>query len=97
MKDNPRFRTLALIALALAPCATASPKAGAPPDPAVVVRDLAPFHDAARALKNPHKGWYHHYPDNHISKYEIARDADLLEFPGMDHLYLRLAWAYLEP
>jgi hypothetical protein len=26
-----------------------------------------------------------------------AHDADLLEFPGMDHLYLRLAWAYLEP
>ena len=46
---------------------------------------------------NPHKGWYHHYPDNHIDKYQIARDADLLEFPGMDHLYIRLAWAYLEP
>ena len=46
---------------------------------------------------NPHKGWYHHYPDNHINKYQIARDADLLEFPGMDHLYIRLAWAYLEP
>ena len=37
------------------------------------------------------------YPDNHINKYQIARDADLLEFPGMDHLYIRLAWAYLEP
>ncbi|MBE0540034.1 MAG: DUF4832 domain-containing protein [Verrucomicrobia bacterium] len=59
--------------------------------------DLTPFHDAERALANPHKGWYHHYPDNHINKYEIARDADLREFPGMDHLYLRLAWGYLEP
>jgi len=59
--------------------------------------DLTPFHDAQRVLTNPHKGWYHHYPDNHINKYEIARDADLLEFPGMDHLYIRLAWAYLEP
>lgn len=60
-------------------------------------QDLTPFHDSQRVLANPHKGWYHHYPDNHINKYHIARDADLLEFPGMDHLYLRLAWAYLEP
>src|SRR5512137_1803006 len=62
-----------------------------------VVHDLTPLHDAARVLVNPHKGWYHHFPDNHPKKYEIARDADLLEFPGMDHLYVRLAWAYLEP
>ncbi len=60
-------------------------------------QDLTPFHDATRALVNPHKGWYHHFPDNHINKYQIALDADLLEFPGMDHLYIRLAWAYLEP
>ena len=65
--------------------------------PATVVYDLTPLHDATRVLVNPHKGWYHHYPDNHINKYQIARDADLLDFPGMDHLYIRLAWAYLEP
>ncbi len=59
--------------------------------------DLRPEWDASTPLKNPHKGWYHHYPDNHINKYEVARDADLLEFPGMDHVYIRLAWAYLEP
>jgi hypothetical protein len=59
--------------------------------------DLTPLHDAQRVLVNPHKGWYHHYPDNHIDKYQIARDEDLLRFRGMDHLYLRLAWAYLEP
>jgi hypothetical protein len=64
---------------------------------ATVVHDLTPLHDATRVLVNPHKGWYHHFPDNHINKYKIARDADLLEFPGMDHLYIRLAWAYLEP
>jgi len=67
------------------------------PPPAPVVHDLTPLHDATRILVNPHKGWYHHYPDNHINKYEIARDADLTEFPRMDHLYIRLAWAYLEP
>ena len=65
--------------------------------PAEIPRDLTALHDATRVLVNPHKGWYHHYPDNHVNKYEIARDADLLEFPGMDHLYIRLAWAYLEP
>ncbi len=61
------------------------------------VLDLTPLHDAARVLVNPHKGWYHHFPDNHPDKYLIARDEDLLEFPGMEHLYIRLAWAYLEP
>ncbi len=59
--------------------------------------DMTPHWDDRSPLPNPHKGWYHHYPDNHIDKYRIARDADLLEFPGMDHLYIRLAWAYLEP
>lgn len=62
-----------------------------------LVHDLTPLHDPARILVNPHKGWYHHFPDNHPDKYQIARDADLLEFPGMDHLYIRLAWSYLEP
>jgi len=49
------------------------------------------------ALENPHKGWYHHYPDNHINKYIIQDDSHLLSFPGMDHIYIRLSWAYLEP
>jgi len=49
------------------------------------------------ALENPDKGWYHHYPDNYINKYLINKDSDLLDFPGMDHLYIRLSWAYLEP
>ncbi len=60
-------------------------------------RDLTQFHDAVTPLENPHKGWYHHFPDNHPGKYEIRNDADLLEFPGMDHVYIRLAWSYLEP
>lgn len=59
--------------------------------------DLRPEWDERLPLINPHKGWYHHYPDNHIDKYRIGKDADLLEFPGMDHVYVRLAWAYLEP
>lgn len=35
--------------------------------------------------------------DNGINKYLIQDEKDLTTFPGMDHLYLRLAWAYLEP
>lgn len=59
--------------------------------------DMRPHWDAAIPLANPHKGWYHHFPDNHPDKYAIASDSDLLDFPGMDHLYIRLAWSYLEP
>ena len=62
-----------------------------------VLHDLTPLQDATRVLVNPHKGWYHHFPDNNPNKYQIAQDADLLQFPGMDHLYIRLAWSYLEP
>ncbi len=64
---------------------------------AVRVVDMRPHWDDRTVLENPHKGWYHHYPDNHVNKYTIGDDADLLDFPGMDHVYLRLAWAYLEP
>lgn len=59
--------------------------------------DMRPHWDEAIALENPHKGWYHHFPDNHPDKYVIGNDSDLLDFPGMDHLYIRLAWSYLEP
>ena len=59
--------------------------------------DMKPHWNDSIALENPHKGWYHHYPDNHINKYTIQEDAHLLDFPGMDHIYIRLAWAYLEP
>lgn len=86
----PLFTTLLLAPLAAIHAVEAPP-------PARVVRDLTPLHDATRVLINPHKGWYHHFPDNHPDKYQIAHDADLLDFPGMDHLYIRLAWAYLEP
>jgi len=60
--------------------------------------DMTPHWDETIGLENPDKGWYHHYPDNHLTaRYPIAKDSDLVDFPGMDHLYMRLAWAYLEP
>lgn len=59
--------------------------------------DLRPQWDETIPLANPHKGWYHHFYDNHVDKYLVESDTELLDFPGMDHVYLRLAWAYLEP
>lgn len=53
--------------------------------------------DTVRVLKNSHKGWYHHLLDNGVESYAIKNDAIFASFPGMDHLYLRLAWSYLEP
>jgi hypothetical protein len=53
--------------------------------------------DTIRVLENPHKGWYHHLLDNGVTKYAISNDSIFQTFPGMDHLYLRLAWSYLEP
>ena len=59
--------------------------------------DLQPQWDTVRVLKNPEKGWYHHLLDNGVNSYAIRDEAVFRTFPGMDHLYLRLAWSYLEP
>lgn len=59
--------------------------------------DLEAQWDTIRPLANPDKGWYHHMLDNGIDKYLISNDSVLAAFPGMDHLYLRLCWAYIEP
>lgn len=62
-----------------------------------ITTDLRDRWDTIRPLANPGKGWYHHLLDNGIDKYQISDDSVFMTFPGMDHLYLRLAWAYLEP
>ncbi len=59
--------------------------------------DFKPNWDTIRVLKNPYKGWYHHLLDNGLDNYKIHDEQTFLKFPGMDHLYLRLAWSYLEP
>ena len=59
--------------------------------------DFKPNWDTLRVLENPHKGWYHHLLDNGISTYKINDEKLFRSFPCMDHLYLRLAWSYLEP
>ena len=59
--------------------------------------DFSSEWDTTRLIKNPGKGWYHHLLDNGIDKYEVSDDSVFDHFPAMDHIYLRLAWSYLEP
>jgi len=59
--------------------------------------DLTTSWDTIRPLANPDKGWYHHLLDNGIHKYALQNDSNIMKCLGMDHLYLRLAWAFLEP
>lgn len=62
-----------------------------------VVKDFTPLWDSVTPLENPDKGWYHHLHDNEPWRYEIRDDSIFHSFPGMDHIYLRLAWSFLEP
>ena len=57
------------------------------------------FYDNRIPKNNPHKGWYLHYFDNCITQYLDPKNMDdyLLDFPNFNHVYLRLAWSYLEP
>jgi hypothetical protein len=59
--------------------------------------NIAPRWDATRVLLNPDKGWYHHYMDNSVTRYGLKSEAELDTFPSMHHLFVRIAWAYLEP
>jgi len=64
MKPTPLpHRLLAIIGAAILLSAGLEPLGHA-----AVVHDLTPLHDAQRVLLNPHKGWYHHYLDNHIHR-----------------------------
>jgi hypothetical protein len=53
--------------------------------------------DSVTFQPNPDKGWYQHLLDNGIERYKVKNDSVFKSFPGMDHLYLRLAWSFLEP
>jgi len=68
-----------------------------PQKPVLQTIDFKADWDTVRVLKNPHKGWYHHLLDNSIDRYKIKDEQIFRSFPGMDHLYLRLAWSFLEP
>ncbi len=52
-----------------------------------------------KICENPDKGWYIHYYDQGIAENynsDLAPDDYLEDFPMLDHIYLRLAWGYLE-
>ena len=49
-------------------------------------RQHQPLARAALRKQCPINKWLK--TDNNPNKYQIAQDADLLQFPGMDHLYI---------
>ena len=59
-------------------------------------QDLTPLWDSTTVLRNPDKGWYHHYIDNSPAKY-LGEVADVTAVPGLDHLLIRLSWRHFEP
>lgn len=63
----------------------------------VTTVDFRSSWDTTRVLENPHKGWYQHVLDNQTEKYRVKDMALFKSFPGMDHLYIRIAWSFLEP
>jgi hypothetical protein len=55
--------------------------------------------DTGEALRNPGMGWVFHHYDNNIDRYglDLEPSDTVDDFPGATVIYLRLAWAYLEP
>ncbi len=55
--------------------------------------------DNGSPLVNPGMGWVFHHYDNDIVRYGSKLEPwdTVDEFPGVGVIYLRLAWAYLEP
>ena len=61
--------------------------------------NLEHYWDSLKVCNNPHKGWFIHYYDNGIENYgnRMAPNDSLSDFPGLNDIYLRLAWSFLEP
>lgn len=55
--------------------------------------------DNGLALVNPHMGWTMHFYSNILDNYGSKLDpADTLDdFPGLNTVYLRVPWAFVEP
>ena len=62
-------------------------------------KDLHLRWDEKKVCKNPNKGWYLHYYSNSLDRYGKGLEpGDFLEdFPGLNHIYMRLPWCLLEP
>ena len=61
--------------------------------------NLEQYWDTAKVCSNPHKGWCVHYFSNSLTNYgsRLEPSDSLSDFPGLNDIYLRLAWSYLEP
>ena len=63
-------------------------------------RDLRLLVDDITVKKNPHKGWFWHYIDNGLRRPayrdRTPEDDTMLDFPGLNHLYLRFDWSDVE-
>jgi hypothetical protein len=61
--------------------------------------NLEKYWDSTRVCNNPHKGWCVHFYDNTIQNYgnRLAGNDSLQDFPGLNDIYLRLAWSYIQP
>lgn len=92
MHQRPKF--ILLIALIAAGWATTFELASAEQNRTVVHPQ-----DTGAALVNPGMGWVLHYYDNSLTNYgpKLAPSDTVDDFPGLSVVYLRLAWAYLEP
>jgi len=55
--------------------------------------------DTGVGLANPGLGWVLHYYDNNIGNYgsRLAPSDTVDDFPGLQVIYLRLAWSFIEP
>lgn len=75
------------------------PEAGAGSYKNRVFFNLERYWDSNKVCNNPHKGWGIHYYDNGIKEYgnRLAPNDSLQGFPGLNDIYLRLAWSFLEP
>jgi len=105
-KSRRQFIQLAGGAVGAATLGGTLPAGAAPPHPGpgygggtastATVVDLTPQWDADTVLVNPHKGWYQHYIDDADNKYGGTL-SELQQFPGMNQIYIRICWSYLEP
>jgi hypothetical protein len=55
--------------------------------------------DNGQALRNPNMGWQLYYYSNVLANYgsQLAPEDVVEEFPGMNVVFLRLPWSFLEP
>lgn len=89
---------LALVApLLLSGCSQATSQKPAAVGAQLQTVDLSSLWDTDTVLENPDKGWFHHIYDNTPANYAVESGAELDDFPGLNHLFVRLAWSFFEP